>query len=396
MSLNAESSARICLRTTEDWTLWADQFKSKAKRAQLWDYIDPEASQRLGLSLNEAIVAPSRPQIKRFYKRNADGNRSASVRATDVTELHIDDMPLWTALNAEYTSERKDHELLMKKIDNLQEWMRETVSSEHLRRYCTADKEIDEWYASLKLHLGIDLLDRKTRARQEYAETLAIPHRKRLSTKKEVEDWLNKWDQAYHELLEAGFEDPKEASLWFAEYTQALGRSCYETWIYSYHSSHLEEMRKNTLTPAKVLQDTRFFLNSIANDHMMPRGKAKPGAFGPTTAEGSPTNTTKSIEDTNDNQERNNFRGRGRRGRGHRGAQRGRNPRSPLVREGTPRDSRSSSRPIKREWSEGEERSGKCEACYGFHPLSACYYAIEEIRPDWWKADGRITELVKS
>lgn len=254
MSLNAESSARISLRTTDDWTLWADQFKSKAKRAQLWDYIDPEASATDRQTLAEVTEAPKKPQIKQFYKKNANSNRSASVRATDITELHPEDMPLWTALNAEYASKRKDHELVMKKIDNLQEWMRETVSPEHLRRHCTADKDIDEWYASLKLPLGIDLLDRKTRARQEYADTLAIPPRKRLSTKKEVEDWLNKWDHAYNELLEAGFEDPKEASLWFADFTQALSRSCYETWIYSYHSSHLTEMRKNTLTPSEVLQ----------------------------------------------------------------------------------------------------------------------------------------------
>ncbi|KAI8648164.1 hypothetical protein NCS56_01548700 [Fusarium sp. Ph1] len=126
--LSTESSAKLSLRTAADWTLWDDQFKSKAKRAQLWDYIDPETSASSRQTLAEATVAPTKPRISQFSKRTSTGNRSASASAASVAELHVDDIAIWTALTAEYNAERKDHELLMKKIDNLQEWMRETES----------------------------------------------------------------------------------------------------------------------------------------------------------------------------------------------------------------------------------------------------------------------------
>jgi hypothetical protein len=35
-------TGKITLRTSKDWTLLADQFESKTKRAQLWKYIDDE------------------------------------------------------------------------------------------------------------------------------------------------------------------------------------------------------------------------------------------------------------------------------------------------------------------------------------------------------------------
>jgi hypothetical protein len=154
----------------------------------------------------------------------------------------------------------------LKRLDNLQEWICDTIAPEHLRRWCTSDREVNEWYFSLKSHLGINILDRKTRARQAYTDVLTIPRRKRLSTKKEVEEWLSKSDTTYNKHLESGFEGPKEASLWFADYTQAPSNSCYESWIYSYQSAYLIEMRKNTLMLLEVLLNIRFFLSRIVND----------------------------------------------------------------------------------------------------------------------------------
>ncbi|KAI3572269.1 hypothetical protein IWW34DRAFT_229269 [Fusarium oxysporum f. sp. albedinis] len=202
MTLTGESAGKITLRTSEDWTLWADQFKSKAKRAQLWEYIVDEdiadSSSNNRKTFAEVVKAPKKPLLSQFKKKTASGSRSISAEASSIIDLHPDDIAIWTALTVEYNSERKDHELILKRLDNLQEWIRDTVTPEHLRRWCTADKEVDEWYFSLNTHLGIDILDRKTRARQAYADVLAMPRRKRLSTKKEVEEWLSKWDTAYN------------------------------------------------------------------------------------------------------------------------------------------------------------------------------------------------------
>jgi hypothetical protein len=379
---NNNPVGKIALRSPEDWLLWSDQFKSKAKSAQLWQYIEaaiaiPSETDRETLA--EAIKMPQKPKISQFRKRSPNGARSAGA-ATNLTELVPEDIAIWTALTANYTSERKDQELLIKRLDTLQEWVRNTVAQEYLRLCCTSDKEVDAWYVSLKARLGTDLLDRKTRARQQYDNVLAMPRRKRLANKKEVEEWLSKWDNAYSELIEAGFKDPKEASLWFADYTQALSSSCYENWIYSYHSSNLTNMRKNTLTTTDVLLDTRFFLNSVANDHLPLRGKAKGGAFGPTDADGS-ASPSQGSEDAN--------RGQGQRGRG-----RGRGPRGARGR-GYPRGERGGGRPMKIEHPEGEEKSGRCDACYGWHPLATCFYLFEKMRPDWWLEDQDIAQIIR-
>jgi hypothetical protein len=382
----------IILRTPQDWLLWSDQFKSKAKRAQIWHYIENHASidsDNEQTTLTDALKIPEKPKISQFKKKTANGGRSA-MEANTLADLIPDDLSTWTALKADYMAERKENELLLKRLDSLQDWIRQTVAIEHLRLHCTADKEVDEWYFALEARLATDTLDRKARARKDYDEILAIPRRKRLSNKKEVEEWLARWDSAYHELIEAGYEDPRQASLWFADYTEALSQSCYESWIYSYHSSHISEIRKNTLIPAEVLLDTRFFLNSIKNESQLARGKAARGAFGPTLDEASA-----SDHQMEEGPSRERLPSRGR-GRGHRGRGPGQQGfRRSSTRESTPRDDRSLSRASKRRYTGGEEKGGRCEACYGRHPLSTCYYLIEKIRPNWWIADQSISHAIE-
>ncbi|KAG7411261.1 hypothetical protein Forpe1208_v009686 [Fusarium oxysporum f. sp. rapae] len=388
-----ETNHSIILRTPEDWLLWSDQFQSKAKRAQIWRFIHqsgPNTSPTTDNAFSDALKIPEKPKLSLFKKKNTNGTRSA-IEASALADLVTEDLALWSALKAEYAAEVKEHEQLLKKIDALQDWVRETVAIEHLRLYCTADREIDEWYYALQARLATDNLDRKARARKAYDNALAAPRRKRLANKREVEEWLLKWDAAYHELIQAGYKDPKEASLWFADYTEALSHSCYDSWIYSYHSSHISEIRKNTLVPSEVLLDTRFFLNSIRHEDLPTRGRVTKGAFGPTIAEGEASHWQ--AEDTNTGA----LPSRRSRGRGYRGRGPGQQGfRQFSGRDSTPRGDRSPSVPAKRRNDEEEKRPLQCEAC-GFrgHPFFKCWYLFEKERPSGWMKEEDIHEAIQ-
>jgi hypothetical protein len=125
----------IILRTPQDWLLWSDQFKSKAKRAQIWHYIENHASidsDNEQTTLTDALKIPEKPKISQFKKKTANGGRSA-MEANTLADLIPDDLSTWAALKADYMAERKENELLLKRLDSLQDWIRQTVAIEHLR-----------------------------------------------------------------------------------------------------------------------------------------------------------------------------------------------------------------------------------------------------------------------
>ncbi|KAF4469891.1 hypothetical protein FALBO_3208, partial [Fusarium albosuccineum] len=391
MSLNAEFSAKITLRMTEDWILWDEQFQSKARRAAIWKYINPNPTPREARtrqSLAEALEPPEKPSLSEFDRSTTPGS-SHQTRSTrtirGIADLTPEETALWSTLLSAYNTDEKEHRNLIKSVTALEDWIRETVSSENLRRCCKASKNLDEWYKELKAHLGIDPIDRKAKARREYDETLAAPARKRLSTKKEVEDWIKRWDNAYVEAIDSGLDYLEKADMWFADATAALSRSYIDTWIFAYSSSHIQRVRENTIKPSEMLADLRYFMSSVAQEPL--RGRAKGGAFGPADAEDSPIKKEQDQESQQPNQRgRDKSRGRGNRGRGSRGR---------YPRDHTPRGDRSNGYTHKRDLSNAEERSNLCDACCGFHPLARCFYINEAIRPERWHADSRITELIK-
>ncbi|KAF6786817.1 gag protein [Colletotrichum sojae] len=241
---------------------------------------------------------------------------------------------------------------------------------------------MDQWIYELNTRVGCDPQERRAIANEAYKRVLLAPERKRLGTKKDVEDWLTKWEQAFHEAEASGVPGVELSSLWFPEFIKALSHSYADTWVFSYQATTKKLARSDNLSPGEVLSDAREFLRDTTFSN--PRKQIGRGAFGPTTTTPSQRKDTPGPRESNDEEvERSspppqlNTRGRGRSGRA-RGRGRGR---ATTQQQSYP-TRRNPSR--KRDEDDEGEGSSECPACFKKHPLAQCWLAFEHTRPDWW------------
>ncbi|KAL0929981.1 gag protein [Colletotrichum truncatum] len=257
----------------------------------------------------------------------------------------------------------KTHEAFLKGIRVLEDWVRDTVSTSLLKSCCTADRALDRWVYALKERVGITTRERRTAASEAYKRALQIPERKRLATKKELEEWLTKWEESIHEAAAAGVPGTELPSIWFPEFTYAVSHSYADTWIFLYQTVKDERVESEKLSVGEVLSDARRFLQTTSQHN--PKKQAGRGAFGPTTE------ATSRNEEEGERTSPARLTVPMRSSRGSRGNTRSR---------GGARRDRSRKR------SDGESEGNRlCPACLKPHPLSKCWLVNERERPEWYE-----------
>ncbi|KAL0936396.1 gag protein [Colletotrichum truncatum] len=237
----SSSSAKITLNTPADWILWIDQLQSKAKSYDLWRYIDPQRPGALNTGqtrLERRMERPKRPEIYDHPKTGKaevlNEDADYETRAQALEELSAANLALYKERRSEYMERSKTHE--------------------------AADRALDRWVYALKERVGITTRERRTAASEAYKRALQIPERKRLATKKELEEWLTKWEESIHEAAAAGVPGTELPSIWFPEFTYAVSHSYADTWIFSYQTVKDERVESEKLSVGEVLSDARRFL----------------------------------------------------------------------------------------------------------------------------------------
>ncbi|KAF4484822.1 hypothetical protein CGGC5_v007971 [Colletotrichum fructicola Nara gc5] len=374
----------IELRSTRDWILWFDQLQSKAKSYDLWKHINPaEHIQAMPGAfqsrLDALMTAPDAPEISDHPSGGGANsaavildpdNDAAVARAENLAELSRANRELYRDRQADYTFRIKRYEARMKSIRALQDWIRDTADPELLRHCCTADKNLDEWIYELQKRVGSSDSERKATAKAEYSAVLQLPARKKLATKRDVEDWLTKWERAICEAQASSLPQAREADQWFPDYVDALSNSYIDNWIFSYHTNASDKAKEGTLTVGDVIEKTREFLRTIKNAN--PRAKSGRGAFGPTILGDADGATTQDSEQEAITPIKRNL---GRRAqRGTQGA-----PRNAGLSRATPMRDGSRKRALAKTETEDEKL---CPACLGLHPLSKCWIVFEDLRPE--------------
>lgn len=371
----ALDSKKLSLDGPDDWVLWIDQLRSKSQLYNLWQYLNPESKPQGNLATR--LRPPREPNITDFSitaqarNRRAQAQEEEGVDTPDlaseasldipetIRDLSSADAAIYINQWTEYNNKAKQHEILIKNLATVQTWIQTTVSESLLRSCCTADKPIDVWISNLKDRVGISSVDRLRAAHVQYQQTLTQPLRKRLSTRKEVEDWVTQWDQAIHEAKEAEVAGVTQSAIWFPELISALRQSPICTWADSFEVLKISDADKGTLTPGEVISAIRTHLRAT-NEVATTKGKIGRGVFGPTTE-------LKSQQEEGP-----------RRGSSSRGRARGRGQDRKRPYEGD-QDSR---------------YNQLCEACRGRHPLSRCYYAFPEKRYQGFIPNSILEEAV--
>ncbi|KAF6810017.1 gag protein [Colletotrichum plurivorum] len=272
----ATPTSKIQLKTTHDWVLWIDQLQSKAESYELWEDLDPdrfEKRPRATTRYERRTRRPIRPEISDHPKTGKAellrADADDDLRAEGLADLSAANLALYKERRTEYMEQLKEYESLMKGVRSLEDWIRETVDADLLRHCCTADKKLDQWIHELKTRAGCDSQERRAIANEAYKRVLLTPERKRLGTKKDVEDWLAKWEQAFHEAEASGVPGLDLSSLWFPEFIRALSHSYADTWVFSYQATTKRLAKRDELTPGEVLRDARQFTELTNKDEAL-------------------------------------------------------------------------------------------------------------------------------
>ncbi|KAH6883592.1 hypothetical protein B0T10DRAFT_565174 [Thelonectria olida] len=350
--MTTNSTTRLV--TGQDWITWFKTLKTKAKREDLWDFLDPTKTNKPELT----PTAPTPPDITKFRKKHASSSRGTltntpststqstdtiiaqtdnddptfqegddiAIQAQDVNELTEKGLRTYNALWTNYEHRNKLYLQTVKKIKTIEDWVMDTIDETHSRHHCSDEKSLAEWIQSLYDEFSLAEDERKQKARRVYREILAEPSLKKIATYQATSEWLTRWRNAINEAQDVKLQEATEPDQWLNDLTGALRSTPMESWINAYSVTQTLQVR-----------------GAIGNQPE-PLRKAR-------VAHGA-------------------FHGGGSQGEGE---------------DDYSQDARRRGGKKRQRESMGGDRDNKCPACYLFHPLAKCYYAFPEKRPEGFK-----------
>lgn len=375
--MTTNSTTRLV--TEEDWITWFKTLKTKAKREDLWDFLDPTKTNKPELT----PTAPTPPDIKKFRKKHASSSRGTlantpststqsadtiiaqtddddptfqegddtAIQAQDVDELTEKGLRTYNALWTNYEHRNKLYLQTVKKIKTIEDWVMDTIDETHSRHHCSDEKSLAEWIQSLYNEFSLAEDERKQKARRVYREILAEPRLNKITTYRATGDWLTRWRNAINEAQDVKLQEATEPDQWLNDLTGALRSTPMESWINAYSVTQTLQVRAGTLTVGPVTADIRRAIG----DQPEPLKKARitPGAFH------SGGGQKEQDEGHSENARR---RGGGKK---------------------------------RFRQSIGDDKESRCPACYLLHPLTRCYYAFPEKMPQGFPLVDHIANRVK-
>ncbi|KAJ3454028.1 hypothetical protein MRS44_018660 [Fusarium solani] len=377
------TNSNIKLVNDDDWVTWYKTLKIKAKHQGLWEYLDPEKTNkppmisvppmppditllrpsrhgvttRAGSTTTPSSITQGTGTLGVVPSDDDSANREETdpaISLEQINEMSDKSLRSYNTLWSNYGHLLKRHENFQKKVDTIQNWVMETVDDPLGRHHCSPDHDLADWIKSLYDEFRVSQFDRTQKAQREYREILEKPRQSRLNTYKATGEWIAQWRNAINEARDVDLQEAKLATLWFNELTITLRATPLESWVNAYSVTQVNRVRDNTLTVAEAVADIR----RVITNQPEPRKRAKVthGAF--LSAEGA---------ESSDEAE------------GPRERKRGNHPTGKK----------------RRSQSVGDDKEGKCPACNLSHPLAKCYYAFPEKRPQYFRLSAKITERVK-
>ncbi|KAI3328373.1 hypothetical protein F4824DRAFT_483681 [Ustulina deusta] len=185
--------AKAAFTKAEDYDDWNRDFIAKARALDLWEFIDPTGR-------NNWPTKPMKPDITKYPKKNTVKTPTSSA------DLTTEGKTSFGADLSIYVYEDKDYKEHRRKVTELTAWMQDTIASHYRSTLLDAEKEIDEWYDSIR-KIGLATQSSiKQEARSQYKAIVSRPLPK---VPKDLGAWVTKWESTVAKGIEKGLTELK-------------------------------------------------------------------------------------------------------------------------------------------------------------------------------------------
>ncbi len=375
------------LTKPEDYTHWNREFMAKANALDLWDYVKPE-------SRTPWPTKPSKPELRNYPKRLTTTRSTRTTSSITVgeeeedtqsspsstLEMTKDGKEAYTLDWNRYTFELREYENHRKRVNEMNTWLLETVSTDYKRTIFNPSDSIYKWYERLR-EIGQYLGPvQKLQAKAEY--TIYMKEMSKLS--RDLGAWVTKWETIVALALEYGVTELKDSNTLMMDLQICFGQ-VLEAWITTFKGVNRTAILNNTLTYREIGAALRDEASSRLLTHR-PARRTNRGAFGanfhgqsaedfdvdPPAGQGSDPPAT-------DRAQRGRGRGRARsQGRGNSHSASGGQRKRPRHDSNT-------------------HESGMlvCKGCFGFHSLPDCWYIFPEDAPEDFTPSSVKVQLIQ-
>ncbi|KAL8366239.1 hypothetical protein RB595_004825 [Gaeumannomyces hyphopodioides] len=379
------STPKTQYTSPEDWELWSNEFRRKARSHNVWQFIDPSTRQ-------EWPIAPVRPSYSDYPKkgsRQTTRNQSHSQPSGSDTivvpgshdndDIDLSNHPsciseMTAEGKADYQHDWNTYIFLEKQYDKfrssiltLTDWVLNTVSETYKLTICHEDKNLAEWYRTLEETGKVHEHRLKGEARDRYRASV----KPLTKLPRDFDAWVRQWETAMAYGIQKKVADTLDSQTWAEDLMTAL-RGVLENWTITFQMTNQTSINNNKLDyrlVAAALRDHIRIVNKSTPGTRVTKGAfaAKYGREDDTADnhEPSPDSPTQSMP--------NNLTGKKQGNKAYRHPQKKR----------------------KRSEPDTSFNSPTCQACSGFHELAQCFYVFPKKAPSGWRKNRVLERLVQ-
>ncbi|KAL2144473.1 hypothetical protein VTI28DRAFT_9048 [Corynascus sepedonium] len=260
----AASGKKTMLNDAKNWKAWSREFKNRAMSMYIWHKIDPDADDRPPF-----LKPPTEPNPHRYEKRLIPGRQPPAINTNRTLDTlgeqpdphgYPEDASEMTAGGREsyqldwsvYRDRMNNFREEARAINEIRQWVDETVNKHLLYSACQSGKGLDVWYEQLRERVGASDQQIYNDATDRYEDALWKTSSK---PSRDLQAWLNEWEDAINEAADEGVPWVQHSKDWWRQFDKAVTRFGFTAWALAYRDEHEKEIRDNKLTIRKVVND---------------------------------------------------------------------------------------------------------------------------------------------
>ncbi|RYP41353.1 hypothetical protein DL768_010510 [Monosporascus sp. mg162] len=257
------STSAVIYTGPKDWDKFKDEFKTRAKGYDLWDYIDPDQNVPWPVKPAAPVIASYpkrriRPQTRTNTPTTTTSSLSSSSggtteeidhtsHPTNTLEMTTEGRQAYNQNFATYTYLDREYKTFRKNCNELMKWVLDSVSPSIKQTYLSSDDNLRGWYAKLQQSGKVYDSRLLMNTKREYEERL----KQAPKAAKKFDEWIAKWQEIMAQGQRHGVPETTMPVIWTNQLCAAVA-PIMPSWSNSFMLLKQDDIEKGTINYLEV------------------------------------------------------------------------------------------------------------------------------------------------